>query len=173
MILRRYARSCHASAAIEFAVVAPILILLAGACVEFGMLFQVYNAVDRLAAQYAIAWSDCSDVPAGTCTSEIQLIAAANVRANIAPQLDASSTTLRAFQISMVGTNPAVVSAYPAGATPSGSEVAAAQSTFKNGQSAVIVTVSYSHSLHYFGALMSPLLGPTLNPSYTVTQLKN
>ena len=65
--LRSFLGSRRGNAAIEFAIVAPVMLLLTGGIVEFGLVFKVYNSVNRLATQYASAWSDCSDFPAGTC----------------------------------------------------------------------------------------------------------
>ena len=91
---------------------------------------------------------------------------------NIVPELTPAQTSLSMFQIIMVGTTPTVVSSYPAAAALSASQSAAAASAFTSGQSGVVVTVSYNHSLVYFPSTMASILGSVLNISYTVVQLK-
>lgn len=171
--IRAFAGSNRGTAAVEFAILVPVLLLFAAGVTEFGRYFAVSDAANRLATQYAAAWADCSDVPAGTCSTELSTFASANVIANVAPQLIASRTTLTMFQVSMSGTTPTIVSAYPSGGALSAPQVTAARASFTNGQSGVVVTVAYNHSLAYFSNLMSPYLSSLLSISYTVTQLKS
>jgi len=140
---------------------------------EFGRAFQVHNAVNRLATQYAIAWADCSDFPAGTCQTELSSFSNATAVGNIVPGLVPASISLSMFQVQMSGSTPAVTYAYPTGGALSSSQIASAQSTLGAGQSGVVVTVSYAHTLRFYSALMTPYLSTKLNPSYTVTQLKS
>ena len=156
----------------EFALIAPLLLLLAGAIVEFGMVFKAYNATDRLAAQYAISWADCSDLPAGTCQTELATYTAAATISNVAPQLIAANVTLQMFQVRMAGSTPVVIYAYPSGGTLSSQQVTAAQGILQAGQLGVVVTATYQHSLNLFSALMTSYLSSKLRPSYTVVQLK-
>jgi Flp pilus assembly protein TadG len=174
-LAKRWLRSRRATAGIEFALIAPVLILFTGGIVEFGRIALVYETVNRLATQYAIAWADCSDTPQGTCSTEISNYTAANAIANIAPQLQNPSVnlSLQMFQVQMSGTTPTVVYAYPSGASLSTSQTALAQATFTNGQSGVIVTAQYTHSLIYFQSLMTQFLSTKLTPTYTVAQLKS
>ena len=60
-----------ATSAIEFAFVAPVMLLMAAGITEIGRYYAVYDAANRLADQYASAWADCSDVPTGTCATEL------------------------------------------------------------------------------------------------------
>ena len=166
-------RSKSAVAAVEFAIIVPVLILFAAGITEFGRYFSVSDAANRLATQYAGAWSDCSDVPAGTCANELSTFASSNVIANFVPELVPSQTTISMFQITMSGTTPTIVSSYPAGSTLSAAQTAAASSTFTNGQSGVIVTVTYNHTLLYFPTQMSSSMNGLLNISCTVAQLKS
>ncbi len=172
-MLAPFRRSERGTAAIEFAIVVPVLILLFGGIVEIGRAFHVYNNVNRLAAQYAIAWSDCSDVPAGTCSTELQSYSSANTIRNIVPAIKPASLTLLMFQVQMTGVVPTVVYAHPTGATLNAVELNAAQSTFKAGQSGIIVTARYTHQLEYFSAVMTPILQDALTLTYTVAQLKS
>jgi Flp pilus assembly protein TadG len=170
-LLKRFMNP-NASAAIEFGLVAPVIIVLIAGIVEFGRIFVVYNTVNRLATQYAIAWSDCSDSPIGACLTELSSYTASNAIANFVPQLNAAKLTLQMFQISMSGTTPTVVYSYPSGSSLTASQISLAKTTFTSGQSAVIVTATYAHSLTYFPAVMTPFLGSVLKPSYTALQLK-
>lgn len=168
----RWLCATDGTAAVEFALVAPLLLLLAGATVEFGSIFKVYNATDRLAAQYAISWADCSDYPTGTCLTELASYTASATVANVAPQLVPANLTLQMFQVQMSGTTPVVVYAYPTGTTLTAAQTSAAQGVLQSGQSGVLVTATYQHSLNLFSVLMSSYLSSKLRPSYTVVQLK-
>ena len=170
--LLNFLKAEGATSAIEFAFVAPVMLLMAAGITEIGRYYSVYDASNLLADQYASAWADCTDVPTGTCATELSTFSSASTIANIVPELTPSQTTLSMFQITMVGTTPTVVSSYPSGAALSGSQSAAAASAFTSGQSGVVVTVSYNHSLVYFPAAMASILGSVLNISYTVVQLK-
>jgi Flp pilus assembly protein TadG len=171
--LRRLWRSVEGTAAIEFALAAPLMLLVAGGIVEFGLIFKVYNGVDRLAAQYAIAWSDCSDYPAGTCQTELANYTTSSAVSNIAPQLQPSNLTLQMFQVQMDNANnPSIIYSYPSTATLTAAQTSAAQAALSAGQVGVLVTASYQYSLQFFSTLMTPFLGAKLNPSYTIVQLK-
>lgn len=170
--LRHFRRSQAGTAAIEFAFIAPILLLMFAAIVEFGGVFQAYNSVNRLATQYAITWSDCSDLPIGTCNTELTAFGSGNLATNIVPRLDAGALTLRMFQVNMSGSTPKITYAYPAGSTLSSNETTAAQGVLTDGQAGVIVTASYDITLQYFPGLMSSYLSSVLKASFTSTQLK-
>jgi hypothetical protein len=176
-LARKYLSSRSANAAVEFAIVLPVLMLFAGSTTELGRAFQVYDAANELATQYAIAWADCSDYPTGACSTEMSSLTTASAIANIAPQLTTANVTLQMFQVQMSGTTPTVIYAggYPASAstTLSSAQTAAAAAAFADGQSGIIVTVSYAHSLLYFPSQMSSALNAHLTPTYTITQLKS
>jgi Flp pilus assembly protein TadG len=169
----RFWRSERAAAASEFALILPLIVLMFAAIVEFGSIFQVYAATNRVATQFAIAWADCSDSPAGTCQSELNTYSSSFTIANIAPQLTATSLTLTMFEVTMAGTTPTVVYSYPSSATLTAAQTAAAQATFASGQTGVVVTASYVHTLQFFSFFMTPFLGANLNPTYTVVQIKS
>ncbi len=171
--LRDLARATCGNAAIEFAFTAPIMLLLIAGSFETGVLFSVYNATNRLATQYAIAWSDCSDSPAGACQAELLVYTAPATIANVVPQLTPASVTLQMFMVQMNGSSPTVVYAYPAAASLSAGQTAAAQAAFASGQTGVVVTATYQHSLTVLKPLMTPILGTKLQPAYTITQLKS
>ena len=170
--LLSFIRSCSATAAIEFAFIAPVLIMMMASVVECGRLFQVYNATNRVATQIAIVYADCSDNPTGTCGTEASSYMTSQFISNIVPQLTVSSLSFQVFQVLMSGTTATVVYCAPSGATLSASQTSAAQATLSNGQSGVIVTATYSHTLQFFSTLMGPYLDSVLTPSYTVVQLK-
>jgi Flp pilus assembly protein TadG len=169
---RHFVSSRSGSAAIEFAFIAPVLLTMIAGVVELGRLYQVYNGANRLATQYAIVYADCSDNPVGTCATEVALLGSSNAISNIEPQLQNSLLSLSIFQVSMSGTTPTVVYSYPSGASLTSSQVTAAQGLLTSGQSGVVVTATYSHTLQFFQTLMSPYLGSVLTPSYTAVQLK-
>lgn len=140
--------------------------------VEVGRLFQVYNATNRLATQYANVFADCSDSPAGICNNELAALGSPNAIANIVPQLQASLLSVNIFQVSMSGTTPTVVYCFPAGASLTASQKLAAQGVLLSGDSGVVITATYNHSLQFFRTLMSSWLGGALSPSYTAVQIK-
>jgi Flp pilus assembly protein TadG len=176
---RSFGRSQGGVAAAEFALIAPTLILLMACAFEVGRALQSVQAVNKLASQYAIAWADCTDEPAGTCggtgstpTGELAQYANTNAIANLAPQLNASAVTLQMFQVTMSGTTPTVVHGYPGG-TLTATQIAAAQSVLQtSGQSGVIVTVSYTYRIAVFSSLLANLVPATIPMTYTIAQLK-
>jgi Flp pilus assembly protein TadG len=172
-LIQRFRTSRDANAAVEFALISPIALLLLAGVVETGRLIEVYDATNRLANQYAIAWADCSDQPAGTCSTELNSYTSAYSIANFVPELTAANVTLSMFEVTMSGSTPNVVYSYPSTATMSPAQIAAAQAAFSSGQIGVVVTASYSHSLIFFSKEMSPLLGASLTPTYTTAQLKS
>jgi hypothetical protein len=64
------------------------------------------------------------------------------------------------------------VYAYPTGATPTSAEQTSATSTLNNGQTGVIVSVSYVYNLMIFSTLMSPIIGSSYTMAFTVVQVK-
>jgi Flp pilus assembly protein TadG len=172
-LLLKFWRSGIATAAVEFAFIVPVMLLMVAGITEYGRYYVVSDAANRLATQYASAWADCSDVPTGTCALELNTFGSSNVIQNIVPPLAASKTTLSMFQVIMVGTTPTVVSSYPAASTLSSAQSTAASAILTSGESGVVVTVTYAHSLDYFPGIMSAFLGSALNISNTVVQLKS
>jgi Flp pilus assembly protein TadG len=170
--LLRFIRSRSATAAIEFAFIVPILVMMMAGVVECGRLFQVYNATNRLATQYAIVYADCSDDPVGTCATELAALGTTTAFANIVPQLQTSQLSVTIFQVRMSGTTPTVEYGYPTSSTLSASQVTAATAALASGQVGVVVTATYNHTLQFFSTLMNPYLASVLTPSYTVVQLK-
>jgi hypothetical protein len=140
--------------------------------VELGRLFVVYDGANRLATQYAIVYADCSDMPSGTCNTELTALGSTNAISNIEPQLQSSLLSVSIFQVSMSGSTPTVVYAFACGATLTSGQVTAAQGVLTDGQSGVIVTATYNHTLQFFQTLMTPYLASLLTASYTAVQLK-
>lgn len=169
----RWRHATRANAAVEFALVMPLLMLIMGGVVEFGLLFKVYNGANRIASHYASAWSDCTDVPIGTCLTELGRYTAPATISNLVPQLQPANVTLQMFQVQMAGTTPVVTYAYPSLSTLTAAQITAARAAFSSGQRGVLVTFTYQHSLNIFSGSMTPYLASYLQPSYTVTQLKS
>lgn len=160
------------TAAVEFALIVPIMLAMVAGAIELGRAFQAYNAANRLATQYAFTWSDCSDSPVGTCNTELSSFTSSSSLANIAPQLITNNISLRMFQVTVAGSNVNVIYAYPSGQTLTAAEQTAATSTLTNGQSGVVVSISYVHNLIAFANLMSSVIGPSYTMSFTVVQVK-
>ena len=172
-MIRRLIHADSGIAAIEFAILAPLMVLLMGGIVEFGRLFQVQAACNRLATQIAMAWADCSDNPAGTCSTEMNNLASSNAVQNIVPQLTYANLSLSMFEVSVSGGTVTTIYHTPAGATLSAAQQTAATTVIASGQTGVLVTVTYAHSLAFFNTVTNPFLGAYLTPSYTVAQLKS
>jgi len=168
-LVQKFRRSRSASAAVEFAFIFPIMLTMFAGVVEFGRLFQVYDATNRLATQYAIVYADCQQ--ASTCSSEPALLGTTTAIANIVPQLQTGQLSLNIFQVCMSGATPQPQTSFPAGATLTASQTAAAQSILQNGWTGVVVTASYVHSLQFFPTQMSAYLNSLLSPSYTAVQV--
>lgn len=168
-----FIRARRGTAAVEFALIVPFMLLFLAGTVEFGRAYQVYSAVNRLATGYAAAWSDCGDSPAGTCATELAVYASTAAMRNIVPQLTAT-ISLRMMQFDLPATGSAVTSTYatPSGITLTTAEFTIAQSAIPALQTGVVVTVSYAHTLMFFGTIMGPIVGSVRNVSYTVAQLK-
>lgn len=171
-IVRKFLRTRAGTAAVEFALVVPIMLAMTAGAVELGSAFQAYNAANRLATQYAFTWSDCNDSPAGTCNTELGAFTSASTLANVAPQLVTANISLRMFQVIVVGSAVNVTYAYPAGQTLTSSETTAALSTLTNGQAGVVVSINYVHNLIAFATLMSAIIGPSYTITFTVVQTK-
>jgi hypothetical protein len=76
------------------------------------------------------------------------------------------------FQVNVAQSTVNVVYAYPTGATPTAAEQTAAMSVLNNGQTGVVVSISYVHSLLVFTTLMSPIIGSSYTMTFTVVQVK-
>jgi Flp pilus assembly protein TadG len=170
--IRKFLRSGAGIASVEFALLVPVMITMAGGAFELGRAFQAYNAANRLATQFAFTWSDCSDSPAGTCLTELSSYTSSSTLANVAPQLITSKINLRMFQVTVAGNNANIVYAYPAGQTLTPAETTAATSTLTNGQAGVVVSISYVHQLVAFTNVMSSILAPNYTMTFTVVQVK-
>jgi len=170
--LRNFFGSRTATAAVEFAILVPVMIGLAGGGFELTRAFWSYNAANRLATQYAFTWADCSDSPVGTCLTEMGTYTPSAALTNIVPQLTAANISLRMFQITVNQGVVNTVYAYPTGATPTAAEKTSATSTLNNAQTGVIVSVSYVYNLMIFTTLMSPIIGSSYTMAFTVVQVK-
>lgn len=162
----------RAVVAVEFAVVAPIMVLLAGAIFEIGSLLRTSAAVNRLTMQYAVSYADCSDTASGVCLTELDEYPTTAALGNIAPQLKAASVTLKMAQVKMNGLVPTIEYIYPTGSSLTNAQTAALQAAIPSGQSGIVITISYPYRLLVFSSLMSPFIGSSFTFSYTAAQLK-
>jgi Flp pilus assembly protein TadG len=170
-LTRSFFRARSGIAAVEFAFVAPILILLAAGIAEIGRAFTFYSSVNQLAAQYADAWADCKD-SGSSCSTELGYYTSAYSLQNIAPKFNLANLTLDMAEVTMAGTTPNVVYGYPS-TTLTAAQTAAAQANFSNGQTGVVVYVSYTYTLAYFPSYLSSAMANALTATYTFAQIKN
>jgi hypothetical protein len=96
-VIRKLLRGQAGTAAVEFAIIVPVMIGIRGGGFELGRAFQSYNAANRLATQYAFVWADCSDSPAGTCLTELGTYTPSAALANIVTQITTANIGLRMF----------------------------------------------------------------------------
>jgi Flp pilus assembly protein TadG len=172
-MIRRLIRSENGFAAIEFAILTPLMVLFMAGIVEFGRLYLVQDACNRLATQIAMTWADCSDSPAGTCSTEMNNLISSYAVQNIAPELTYANISLSMFEVSVSGGAVSTIYIAPSGAALSTAQRNAATTVIASGQTGVVVTVTYSHSLAFFNSTMSSWLSGLLTPTFTVAQLKS
>jgi Flp pilus assembly protein TadG len=173
-LLLRLLKSTRGVAAVEFAFIAPIVMFLFGAMVEFGLYFAAYDATNKLASQYAMSWSDCADGPTDPCLTEGGYYADTDLMTNLSPRLTPANVTIRLFQVSVVGSSVAQIYAVPSTETLTTAETTAITTKLTDGTSSrvgVLVTVNYTHRLQ-FGTMFSAMMSPLLSMSATVVQLK-
>jgi Flp pilus assembly protein TadG len=171
--LRRFRQARRATAAVEFAIIIPIILSFMAGTVECGRAFQAYRAVNQLASRYASTWADCSDSPAGTCNTQLATYSSAAAIKNLVPQLTQANIAVRMMQFQIVSGAASVTYATPAGATLTAGELAIAKTAVAAGQTGVVVTVTYTHDLIFFQSLMAPVLGASRTFTFTVAQDKS
>lgn len=181
-LVRRIAFDRRGVAALEFAIIAPVMLALMGGVVEVGALIRTYVAVHRLTMQFAVSFADCPDTSStsggtGACGSEISNYTSADSISNFMPQLKPANLTLSLVQVQFSGATPSVT--YPAGGTLTSAQTSALATLYSSVPAsytgtvdAVVVTSSYQYSLIAFGAVMAPIIGSSFTISYTVAQLK-
>ncbi len=173
-LIRRFLHARQATALIEFAFVAPVMILLAAGITELGRAYMLYDSVNKLAAQYAEAWADCTDSPVGACNTELGYYTTSYTIGNVTPLLDASQLTLDMAWVTMTGTTPTVLYSSPAGQTIanlSAAERAWVTANIPSGQAGVIVSASYNFAPKFFPSQMTSLMGSSLTANYVVEQI--
>ncbi len=177
---RVFRESRRGNAATEFAFILPIMLLFIGGVVEFGRIYQTYNAVNRLATRYAVTYADCFDTPAGACDNntghELAIFSSTTAIKNIVPQLtNTGSMTVLMYDLTMSSaTPPAATVKYSNTAVPlTSAQLSTAQTAIGPSQEGVLVTVSYTHQLLFFSQLIAPFIPASkLAVSYTVAQRK-
>jgi Flp pilus assembly protein TadG len=177
------------AAAAELAVILPVMMLLVAGIIEFGRLYQVYEATNRLATQYALSWANCSENTTnvnGVCSAELPDYTNSTAIGNIVPELNVGSLTLTMAEFTVKAGVATVLysggyasgssSANPAQLADATTRAASAFTVYAGpaaSQYVVVVEAKYQHSLAFFNTLMSPFLGNVLTPSYVVVQLKS
>ena len=162
----------RASVAIEFAVIGPLMVFLAGGIFTIGSLLRSNSGVNRLAMQYAVSYADCSDTSSGVCLTELNEYVTTGALSNIAPQLSTANITLTMAQVKMNGTTPAIEYAYPTSLSLSAAQTAALVAAVPSGQTGVVVTATYKFQVLLFAGIMTPMLGSSVTMSYTAAQPK-
>ncbi len=160
----------RASVAIEFAILAPVMLMLGGGMYVLGSLLHVNSTVNKLAMQYAVSFANCSDTSVGACGTELAQYETAPAIKNIFPQLYSAELTLTMAQAIMNGTTPTVE--YPVGGTLTAAQTTAMQAVVASGQTGVVVTATYVFYPLVLQPLMAPFIGSSITVSYTVAQLK-
>jgi Flp pilus assembly protein TadG len=179
--MSRQWRHTRSVAAVEFAIILPVMMLMVAGIVEFGAILQVYKATNRLATQYALSWADCYDGGTVTCQMELATYTNATTIANLAPQLTINNLSLTLAEVTVKDGAPTIVTSggYPsanAGQLATATSVAASAFTAtakpSESQTIVVVVAQYNHTLDFLPAFVSPFLANALTANYTVSQLK-
>lgn len=149
-----FLRRREGNMAIEFAFIAPLLILLMGGTYELGGGLDANSQLSTMVAQVALAWGDCVDTPTGVCVEEMNRYVQA--RANIAPSLDPARLSLNLWQVSVSGI---VVSATYGTGPLTAAATAAARAQIPDGQSGVVAIGSYHYQARAFIVVTQPFIG--------------
>lgn len=180
--ISRFLRNRRGVAAVEFAILAPVMALMMGGVVEVGGVIRAYSDVHRLTMQYAVSFADCPDTSAtsggtGSCGDEISKYTSSSTISNFMPQINPTKLSLSLIQVQFSGSTPTVT--YPVGASLTTAQTAAltalyasVPSSYTGTTNAIVVTSSYQYSLIAFGKIMAPIIGSSFNISYVVAQLK-
>ncbi len=159
--------------------------LLVAGITEFGRIFEVYTATDRLAAAYAFSWAYCPDSN-GSCGTELSTYTNPIAISNVVPQLTLANLSLTMAEYSVIdvaGVIGAPILVYQGGYQSQPTDLAAtavAAATYtvataqpNSTQYVVVAIATYQHSISFFSYLMTPYLSSYLRPTYTVAQIKN
>lgn len=165
-------RDRSGAVAVEFALILPAMLLLAGAIFGIGSVLRAYAATNRLTMEYAISYANCSDTASGVCQTELNQYGTAAALGNVAPRLTASNITLSMAQVIMNGSTLSVEYAYPSSLLLSAAQQSALQAILSSGETGVVVSVTYQYQVPLFAAILAPIIGSSFTISDTVAQLK-
>lgn len=172
-LLRRFRHDDNAIAAIEFAIIVPVVVALFATTLEFGLYYRSLDAVNKLASQYAIAFADCFDD--ADCTTERSAIISSTLATNLTQGLVPASLTIRMFKVNVSSTGTITVKVPSGGTLDTNEQAAVTTKIYKSGvaREGVVVTVSYTHSAQFFASTANTFLAPYFNIKARVAQLKN
>jgi Flp pilus assembly protein TadG len=172
-LFRRFNRDNRAVAAIEFAIIVPVVVALFATTLEFGLYYRSLDAVNKLASQYAIAFADCFDD--ADCTSERTALISTTLATNLTQGLVPASLSIRMFKVNVSSTGSITVKVPTGGTLDTNEQAAVSTRIYKSGvaREGVVVTVSYTHSAQFFASTANTFLAPYFNIKARVAQLKN
>jgi len=174
-LLRRFRRDDRAIAAIEFAIIVPVVLALAATTLEFGMYYRALDAVNKLAAQYAIAWADCAG--ATECQAEANVFSSTTLANNLTSgSLVAANLSFRLYQAKRQNSTTlyAPTVAIPSATVPDSNEKAAILNKVEtNEKFGVVVTITYTHVPQFFASTANAFLAPYLTIRARVAQLQD
>jgi Flp pilus assembly protein TadG len=166
-LFARFGRDRRGVAAVEFAFVLPLLLVLLAGALETRRLWQASRAINTLAAQAALVIADCAATPPATCANDVQRMLAAV--GTLAPHLDRTQLTMEAVEIARTAGVAQFVSGSAALAGALAPNVLA---LFRDGQTAVIVRVRYTHMPTVFRNFLPDAVPEILRFDITASALK-
>lgn len=167
MSWQRFATDERGVAAVEFAFVLPLLLVLLAGALELRAAWQAARSVNTLAAQAALVIADCKTTNPSGCAGEAQQIS--NAVGWLAPQLERSRLTIDAAELTRTGGAAKLVSGSQDLANALGP---AALARFREGQTGIAIRVTYSHLPTAFASFLGSAFTEKLTFQATAFALK-
>jgi Flp pilus assembly pilin Flp len=165
-LIRRFGTDARGVAAVEFTFVLPLILLLLAGSFEVGRAVQVNRAVHMLSAQIALVAADCVSPTAGACAAEPATIAAA--ASHLTPVLDSARLNVTSAQFTR---NGGLINALHLNGLTIADFSATALTRFRDGQTGIVVRVSYRHAPLIFPSLADSFMGSALSFEVTAVGL--